>query len=270
MTQEADTYARLIGILYTDGCVSPKSSSWRVIVSNNSLALVECFEEAIRKCYGKSIRRSLRGKLHVGVLDSKEVGDSLVARHGTFRTEGCHVNQGCPFLRGGRKPCSKCEPVVDAGTQYPPASLPDFETESEISAFLQSAFSCDGGVNLYVVRRGSVKWLIRNVYLACKHPTLIHQYSRLLARLGIKNRVVLPDWRILVQGRASLVRYANAVGFIPGSVIGANSPFWCGLSKHDVLKTLLESYGNPRLVLDLPMFSNESFSTEKRSRREMG
>jgi len=175
LTQEA--YARLIGILYTDGCISPKGNGWRIIVSNNSPAIVDSFEDASELCFKKPVRRSVRGKLHLAVVDSKEIGQLLVERHGTFRTEGCQVNQGCPYLRGGRKPCSRCEPVFFAETQYPPASLPAFGSEAEISAFLQAAFSCDGGVNLYVARRGQARWLIRGVYLACKHPTLIHQYA---------------------------------------------------------------------------------------------
>jgi len=255
MTQEA--YARLIGVLYTDGCVSPKGTSWRIIVSNNSPAIVDSFEESIQTCFGRSVRRSLRGKLHLAVVDSKEIGQFLVERHGTFRTEGCQVNQGCPFLRGGRKPCSRCEPVEFDQVHYPPARLPEFGSEVDISAFLRIALSCDGGVNLYVAHRGQTKWLIRNVYLACKHPILIYQYAALLGQLGIQNRVVLRDWRILVQGRLPLVRFADRVGFLPGAIIGANSPFWCGHPKDEILKLLLESYGNPSPIYDLPMFSTE-------------
>jgi hypothetical protein len=256
MTQEA--YARLIGILYTDGCVSPKGTSWRIIVSNNSSVVLDCFEECIRSCFGKSVRRFLRGQLHVGIVDSKELGQLLVERHGTFRTEGCRVNQGCPFLRGRRKPCSRCEPVAFDGIHYPPASLLEFETEAGISTFLQAAFSCDGGVNLYVARRRQTRWLIRNVYLACKHPILIQQYANLLVRLGIQARVLLQDWRILVQGQVQLVRFADRIGFLPGTLIGANSPFWCGRCKSEVLCMLLESYGNPRSIYDLPLFSREN------------
>jgi hypothetical protein len=123
---------------------------------------------------------------------------------------------------------------------------------------LQTAFSCDGGVNLYVARRGTTKWLIRNVYLACKHPVLIFQYAALLVRLGIKCRVNLGDWRVLIQGREPIDRFARLVSFLPGSVIGANSPFWHSRTKSDVLDLLLESYGNPRLVYDLPQFSTEN------------
>jgi len=154
-------------------------------------------------------------------------------------------------------PCHRCEPILHDGIQYPPASLPDFISEGEVAAFLQTAFSCDGGVNLYVARRGTTKWLIRNVYLACKHPVLIQQYAALLARLGIKCRVILGDWRVLVQGKESIEQFTRLVGFLPGSVIGANSSFWHRRTKSDVLKLLLESYGNPQLVYDLPQFSTE-------------
>jgi hypothetical protein len=115
MTQE--DYARLIGILYTDGCVSPKGSSWRIIVSNNSRAIVDAFEEAIQSCFGKPVRRFMRGKLHIAVLDSKEIGAFLLESHGTLRTEACRAGQGCPFLRGGRKPCRTCDPTLFDGVQ---------------------------------------------------------------------------------------------------------------------------------------------------------
>jgi LAGLIDADG-like domain len=257
MDTTREAYARLIGILYTDGCVSPKGNGWRIIVSNNSSAIVDSFEETLQTCFEKPVRRSVRGKLHLAVVDSQEVGQLLIDRHATFRTEGCRVNQGCPWLRGGRKPCSSCEPVVFDNIHYPPASLPVFASEAELSAFLQAAFSCDGGINLYVARRGRARWLIRNVYLACKHPTLIHQYADLLVRLEIAGRVSLRDWRVLIQGRSHLVRFANRIGFLPGSIIGANSPYWCGQTKAEILKVLLDSYGNPRSVYDLPMFSSE-------------
>jgi len=256
MTQEA--YARLVGILMTDGCVSPKGTSWRVIVSNNSIPIVDAFEEAVQSCFGKSVRRFMRDKLNVGVLDSKEIGQELVDSYGTFRTEACRAGQGCPFLRGGRRPCRDCTPILFEHIQYPPATIPEFESTGEVSSFLQAAFSCDGGVNLYVARRGHTKWLIRNVYLACKHPTLIQQYAGLLARMGIKGRIKFKDWRILIQGRIPITRFASLVGFLPGSVIGANSPFWCNRTKSEILDLVLESYGNPRIVYDLPMFSEEN------------
>jgi len=224
MTQE--DYARLVGILLTDGCVSPKGGGWRVIVSNNSVSIVDAFEDSVQSCFGMSVRRLVRGKLHVGILDSKKFGQLLIDRQGTFRTEACRAGQGCPSLRGGRQSCRECTPIEHDGVAYPPATLPTFPSEVELSAFLQAAFSCDGGVNLYVARRGPTKWLIRNVYLACKHPTLIQNYLGVLLRLGIKSRIIDKDWRILIQGQAPIARFASHVGFLPGSVIGANSPYW--------------------------------------------
>jgi hypothetical protein len=257
MNKEA--YARLIGILYTDGCVSPKAvSSWRLIVSNNSLSVVDEFGKSIEECFGKSLRRSVRGCLNVGVLDSKEIGTQLIKQHQTFRTEACAAGQGCPSLRGGRKSCHSCEPIYLDGVQYPPASLPDFSSTGEISAFLQAAFSCDGGVNLYVAHRGNIRWLIRNTYLACKHPILIHQYAGLLLHLGIKSRVMANDWRVLIQGRKALEQFSQWVGFLPNSIIGANSKFWHTRTKSDVLELLLQSYGDPQVIYNLPAFSQEN------------
>ena len=252
MTQEAE--ARLVGILFTDGCVSPKGNSWRVIVSNNSPAVVEAFEEAVAACFGLPIRRTVRGKLHVGVLDSQEVGRLLIERYGTFRTESCQSHQGCPYLRGGSKPCRQCSPVEFDGTSYPPASLPIFSSDAEVAVFLQSAFSCDGSVNLYLAYRGRISWLIRNVYLACKHPILIFQYASLLGRLGIEARVNQADWRVMIQGRNPIQRFADLVGFLSNAIIGANSPFWHGRCKSEVLNLLLESYGCPQRIRDLPQF----------------
>jgi hypothetical protein len=151
-------------------------------------------------------------------------------------------------------PCRQCEPVGFSGVQYPPARLAGLSSSGEIAAFLRAAFSCDGGVNLYVARRGTAKWLIRNVYLACKHPTLIKQYSDLLNRLAIDNRIMMSDWRVLIQGQEPLIRYAELVGFFAHVTIGANSHYWQGTAKRHVLQLLLDSFGNPRQIYDLPIF----------------
>src|SRR5262249_31803564 len=165
---------------------------------------------------------------HVGGVDSKEIGNQLIERYGTFRTESCQSHQGCPFLRGGPKPCRECLPITEDGVAYPPTSLPQFDTDAGVSSFLQAAFSSDGRVNLYAAGREQVKWLIRNVYLACKHPTLLPQYSKLLLRLGVVNRVMREDWRVLIQGRGAIERFSERIGFLPGVTIGGNSKFWQG------------------------------------------
>jgi hypothetical protein len=81
---------------------------------------------------------------------------------------------------------------------------------------------------LYVARRKAARWLIRNVYLACKHPVLVGQYSQLLHRLAIKNRVMTRDWRVLVQGRDAIKRFAAKINFLPNVAVGGNSAYWEG------------------------------------------
>jgi hypothetical protein len=93
------------------------------------------------------------------------------------------------------------------------------------------------------------------VYLACKHPNLVWQYSQSLAKLGIPSRVMLQDWRVLIQGQKPVAAFAAQVGFLPGVTVSANSRYWQGSPKSEVLRLLLDSYGNPQPIYDLPMFS---------------
>jgi hypothetical protein len=95
------------------------------------------------------------------------------------------------------------------------------------------------------------------VYLACKHPVLVRQYSDLLTGLGVANRVLWSDWRVIVQGESPLRRFADVGGFLPNVAVGGNSAYWQGHPKSDVLLLLLESYGNPQSILDRPFFSSE-------------
>lgn len=82
------------------------------------------------------------------------------------------------------------------------------------------------------------------------------QYAALLQRLGVESKVMLDDWRVLIQGREDIERYARSVGFLPGVYVGKNSRYWQGYAKGEVLKLLLGSYGNPKSIYNLPKFSS--------------
>ncbi|MBI3290006.1 LAGLIDADG family homing endonuclease [Candidatus Microgenomates bacterium] len=115
------------------------------------------------------------------------------------------------------------------------------------------AFSCDGGVNLYVAR-GKYSWLIRNVYLSCQHPTLIKQYLYLLEEVGIIGKILWQDSAIRIQGRKDIEEFASKIGFMSGVRITQNSTYWQGFEKQKVLKLAITSYGNPKIVYNLPQF----------------
>lgn len=228
----------LLGILYTDGCLSKKGKNgWRFFLGNTSWPIIQVFKKAMMRLYGlpeKRVRiseKQVNGKpFYKAVVDSLEIGQFLTKRYGTFRT-------------------------LKLGNKYPPASLPVAlcNDPKTIRQFLKVAFSCDGGINLYVAR-GKYKFLIRNVYLACQHPVLRQQYFELLKKLGIVGKILEKDELIRIQGKGSLEKFAQEVGFMSGVKITQNSAYWQGFEKQKVLGLAVASYGNPQTIYNLPQF----------------
>ncbi len=230
----------LLAILYTDGCLSRKSKnsqSWRFFLGNTSWPIIQAFKKSMMRLYSlpeKRIRiskKQVNGKpFYKAVVDSVEIGQLLTKKYGTFRT-------------------------LKFGNKYPPASLPEtLKNDSKtICQFLKVAFSCDGGINLYVAR-SRYKFLIRNVYLACQHPILRKQYFEFLKKLNIASKILEKDELIRIQGKESLKRFASLVGFMSGVKITQNSAYWQGFEKQKLLELAVSSYGNPRAIYNLPQF----------------
>lgn len=235
--------ATLLGILYTDGCLSPKSKNgWRLYLGNTSWEIIKAFKESLIKLFNlpenrvRISQKIVNGKpYYKAVVDSMDIGRLLTGKYGTFRT-----------LK---------YPSIVSGKIYPTASLPDslIQDSSTICQFLKVAFSCDGGINLYVAR-SKYTWLIRNVYLACQHPVLIKQYFNLLKKIGIKSKILWQDELIRIQGRKSLEKFAGKIGFLEGVKITQHSAYWQGFEKQKVLELAIASYGNPKVIYNLPQF----------------
>ena len=235
------TEATLIGLLFTDGCLSPKGkSAWRFYFSNKSERLVAIFRDCMVQCFTLPTSRVRLGMTNDGlyraIVDSKDAGDALTRKFGTFRT-----------LR------------YENGI-LPEARLPVQELLQHNVAedFLRAAFSSDGGVNLYVARRngarGGTKWLIRGVYLACAHSALRRDYCALLNALGIRVRSVTQDGKVKIETEEDIRAFQKKVGFIEGVHITHTSKFWPKIEKQDLLNRLVESYKVPSAVYRLPQF----------------
>ncbi len=234
--------ATFLGILYTDGCLSPKGKNgWRFYLSNTSWQIIETFKESFVKLFNlpehriRISQKIVNGKpFYKAVVDDMRIGQFLTDKYGTFRT-----------LR---------YPSKVNGLIFPPASLPNnLQDPFTICQFLKVAFSCDGGVNLYVAKN-RYRWLIRNVYLACKHPVLIKQYYNLLKKVGVAAKILWQDNLIRIQGKQNLEDFANKVGFMEGVQITQHSAYWQGIEKQKVLHLLIASYGNPKVIYNLPQF----------------
>ena len=172
------------------------------------------------------------------VVDSGVCGGFLTAKYCTFRTLAFKKE-------GGRK-------------VFPPAKLPFNQKTNKflISKFLKAAFSCDGGVNLYVAKvlKTGYKFLIRNVYLSCHHPRLQLDYKKLLKFLGISSKILKDDKRIIIRKRVDLNNFRDKVGFLEGVKITQHSAFWQGWEKDKVLDFVLSSYDAPDKIMKLSQF----------------
>ena len=238
--------ATLLGILYTDGCLSKMSKyTWRFYLGNTSLEIIIVFRACMMNIFGldsqkiRIAQKMVNGKpYYKAVVNSGHYGNQLIAQYGTFRTLAYKDENGEKL--------------------YPYAHLP-FNTSSnqkEVSDFLRAAFSCDGGVNLYIGKsKTGYKSLIRNVFLSCHHPKLQHDYCDLLSSLEIKARLLLKDNKIRIERREDLQKFQEKVGFLKGVKITQHSKYWQGWEKNIVLDLALSSYGNVGSILNLPQFS---------------
>lgn len=233
--------AILLGLLYTDGCVSRKGQSWRIYFAVKSQALVNLFRNCMVDVFALERNRVRIGTTKDGltkaIVNSKEVGNWLVSRFGTFRT--------LKFTNG----------------EVPPAKLPVslLKSSGYVTDFLRAAFSCDGGVSFYTAKRdgrdGGTRWLIRTVFLACAHPQLRRDYLRLLSQLGIRVREVAKDGKLKIETERDIRLFQERIGFTAGVRVTGNSKFWNGHEKNEVLQLLIASYGQPSKIYQLPKFS---------------
>ena len=235
----SDDLAILLGLLYTDGCISPKQvNSYRIYFAVKSRTLADIFETAIKREFNldKVLRSITRDGLYCRVVNSKEIGNYLVSRFGTFRTLK---------FKDGRLP----------DTRLP---VDDLIKSKKVQLFLRAAFCGDGGISFYTAyrsgTRGGTKWLIRTVFLACEHPSLRKDYVQLLKNLGIMSRNVPGDGKIKIEDEVNIKKFHQMIGFFPGVEV-TNSKYWVGFTKQEVLEILVGSYGQPSRVYNLAKFN---------------
>jgi len=231
--------AILLGLLFTDGCISPKGNSWRIYFSSKSQTLIDLFKDSIIKVFDLDEKRVLLGKTSNGflkaVVNSKEIGNQLVSQFGTFRT--------LKFENGHETS----------------AKLPVSELEHECAReFLRAAFSCDGGLSFYPASRkgksSDVKWLIRTVFLSCKHPSLRQEYKDLLRVFNVEARNVPGDGKIKIETKSDIERFHKKIGFLDEVAVTDHSKYWRNQPKQQVLELMVSSYEEPSKIYNLPKF----------------
>ena len=234
--------ASLLAILFTDGCVSPKKkNSWRIYFSNSSEILIQLFRDCMVNVFGLNKERIRIGIITDGfyraVINSKEIGEYLVSRFGTFRTLR---------YKDGKLPDTKLP-------------IDQLIASNVVDEFLKVAFSCDGGLCFYPAHRegarGGTKWMIRTVFLACRHAKLRGDYMSLLRFLGIRARNVPKDGKIKIEDENNIRKFWELVEFVEGVKVTKHSKFWRDYEKQDLLSLMVASYENPSRIYNLSKFN---------------
>lgn len=251
-----DKEAILLGILFTDGCLSKKGkNSWRFYLGNTSYGIIQTFKNCFIELFKlesyriKIYKSEVNNKpFYRAIVNSGNLGNYMFSKYGTFRTLAYKDNFG--------------------KETYPNTKLPinRLKTSTKLTCeFLRAAFSCDGGVNLYVAK-AKYRFLIRNVYITCSHPRLQLDYNNLLKWLEIGSKIIPKDKKILIQGRNNLNKFKNKIGFLDGAIITQNSAYWQGWEKNKVLELALSSYDNASEIICLSKFKdNDIVRTHERS-----
>ena len=232
--------AIFLGLLFTDGCISPKGNSWRIYFSNKSQTLIDLFRDCMIKVFNLDEKRVLMGKTSNGflkaVVNSKEIGNYLVSKFGTFRT--------LSFENG-----------IETAAKLPVKELLDSGYASE---FLRAAFSGDGGLSFYPASRkgktADVKWLIRTIFLSCKHSGLRIDYINLLRAFDIKVRNVPGDGKIKIETKSDIQKFRDKIGFLENVAATDHSKYWRNYPKQQILELMVSSYEEPSKTYNLPKF----------------
>ena len=236
--------ASLLAILFTDASVSPKKkNSWRIYFLNSSEVLIKIFRDCIVDVFGIDQARVRMSRYQDGfyraVVNSKEIGNCLVSRFGTFRTLK---------YENGELPCTKLP-------------IDQLIASKVVSEFLKVAFSCDGGLCFYPAyregNRGGTQWLIRTIFLTCHHNQLRENYIFLLQSLGIQARNVVKDGKIKIEDEKNIRKFQELIGFVKGVAVTKHSKFWRQYQKQDLLNLMISSYENPSLIYNLSKFSRD-------------
>ena len=212
----------LIGLLLTDGCVSGERF---LIFHNKSEVMHREFRKHINQLFGVvhfTERLELNGTKRTQVTSKKIVSRLFeLSKMTTFRKK--------QFDDGG----------------FPETKLPIFIknlSRSSMSKFLQTIFSADGSISVSARwHKRNNSWEIRRrIELTCKNPYLRKDFFELIKNFGFSPRV--SNENITMERKSDILRFANAVRFVPNVKIGGDSRYWTGFEKNQILDLALKTF----------------------------
>lgn len=251
----------LSAFLLTDGGISSKGKSWVIYLRNKDSKIIRNFREILAKLTGESgyISKRKDGTDFVRLVNNR-LAEELFRLSPSYRTKACGIFPKCQHLNKKMSSCLIFGTIKIKGIEYPQARLPQniFNDKKLAREFLKIYASCDGGVSVVPAKntKGS-NFLIRKIFISVKHPTVSDQLTRLLRVLGY-NPSQYKDQIRLVR-REDIEKFQKEIGFIENLKISNDSKFLNGFEKNEVLKMVINSYKNPKNLLDFLIRKRPSF-----------
>ena len=251
----------LSAFLLTDGGISSKEKNWLIYFRNKDKEIIKNFQEILKEFTGKFgyVSKRKDGTDYVRRVDNN-LAKNLFKLSPSYRTKACNIFPKCQHLSGKLSSCLLFGTIKVNGVEYPKAQIPKliFKNNKLANKFLKIYASCDGGVSVVPAKnkRGSL-FLVRKIFISVKHPTLSDHLTELFKNLGY-NPSQFKD-QIRLTKREDLQKFHKEINFIEGSKISNDSKFLNGLEKNTVLTMVIDSYENPKLLLDFLISKRPSF-----------
>lgn len=251
----------LSAFLLTDGGISSKGKNWLIYFRNKDQKIIQKFQESLKGLIGKSgyVSKRKDGTDFIRTVNNN-LAKELFRLSPSYRTKACNIFPKCQHLRGKMSNCTLFGTIKVGDLEYPKARIPKevFESQKLAKEFLKIYASCDGGVSVVPAKNkyGSM-FLVRKVLISVKHPILNSQITELLRLLGYEPSKFSDQIRL--AKRDDLEKFRNEIGFIKGCKVTDDSKFLSGLEKNVVLNMILDSYKNPRILLDFLITKRSSF-----------
>jgi len=251
----------LAAYLLTDGGISSRGKdSWAIYFRNKDKNVIESFQKQLLSCSGS-----------IGYITKRSDGTDFVRFHSTdlanklfklsksYRTKACENFPKCRHLSNKTSSCKLFGTIMIDGIEYPMARIPInvFRSKKLAIDFLRIYASCDGGVSVVPAKnKNNSMFLVRKVFISVKHPTLNTQITELLKFLGYNPSQYVDQVRLVKK--EDIVKFSKDICFINGSKISNDSKYLSGYEKNFILKKIVKSYHNPKVLLD---FLHESRSS---------
>lgn len=187
------------------------------------------------------------------------MGEKLFELSPSYRTKACDVYPICRHLKGKRSSCKLFGTIKINGVEYPKAQVPNsvFKSMKLAKDFLRIYATCDGGISIVPAKNNKGSWfLVRKIFISVKHPFLGNQLVGLLKNLGFSPLQYSDQIRIVKKD--DIQKFYKEIGFIKGAKISGDSKFLNGLEKNYVLNLAIDSYENPKKIINLMLIKRSS------------